>query len=405
MLESPFAFYRGGAAIMAADLATTPTSGIEVQLCGDAHLLNFGIFRTAERMLAFDINDFDETHWGPWEWDVKRLAASFEIAGRDLQLGASSRRRAVATLVASYRTSMASFATMGNLDVWYAHIDIDRLRTRLRKERTDRDRLTRIETSARRAMTHDHLTAFEKHVEVDDGELRFVHRPPQLVPVEYLLDEEARDRYQEVIGEFLRQYRESLRPDRRLLLESYRFVHIARKIVGVGSVGTRAWVVLMMGRDADDPLVLQLKEAQQSVLESYLPHTRWPSNGERVVRGQRLMQAAGDPLLGWYRLLAFDGRVHEFYVRQLWDGKASIDLAGLSGRGLSAYAELCGWTLARAHARSGDRVAIAGYLGSSDRFDEAIADFATTYADLNEADYQAFADAVESGRLDAVRGV
>jgi uncharacterized protein (DUF2252 family) len=405
MLESPFAFFRGAAAIMAADLATTVDSGIEVQLCGDAHLLNFGMFRTSEQALTFDINDFDETHPGPWEWDVKRLAASFEIAGRDLGMTASKRRRAIVALVAAYRDAMASFATMGNLALWHVRLDVRHLLDDLREQKADPERVRRIERSVRQALKRNHLTAFDRLVEDTSDGLRFSHRPPQLVPIEHLIDQEGRVRYQEVIAEFLRQYRDSLRPVDRHIIESYRFVHMARKVVGVGSVGTRAWVVLMVGRGDDDPLLLQLKEAQPSVLEAHLGPSRWPTSGERVVHGQRLMQGFSDPLLGWYELEALDHKRHAFYVRQLWDGKASIGLTGVSSRGLADYGRLCGWTIAKAHARTGDRIAITSYIGSGDRFGEAIADFAVTYADLNERDHAALTEAVASGRLGALRGV
>ncbi len=405
MLESPFAFFRGSAAIMAADLATTVDSGIAVQLCGDAHLLNFGMFRTSEQSLSFDINDFDETHPGPWEWDIKRLGASFEVAGRDLGMGGAKRRNAVVALTGAYRDAMASFATMGNLAVWHIRLDVGDLLDRLRRQKADPDRVRSIERSVKQALKRNHLTAFDKLVEETPDGLRFSHRPPQLVPVEHLIDDEGRIRYQEVIGEFLQQYRGSLRPVDRHILESYRFVHMARKVVGVGSVGTRAWVVLMVGRDDDDPLLIQLKEAQASVLEAHLGPSGWPTSGERVVHGQRLMQGFSDPLLGWYELEALDHKRHAFYVRQLWDGKASIDLTGVSSEALADYARLCGWTIARAHARTGDRIAISSYIGSGDRFGEAIAEFAATYADVNERDFSALADAVAAGRLEAVRGV
>jgi len=398
MASSAFAFFRGGAAIMASDLAGTAVSGLRAQLCGDAHLLNFGLFETPERSLIFGLNDFDETLPGPFEWDVKRLAASFEIAGRDLGLEPDARHAAVVGTVRAYREAMAEFAAMGDLDVWHARLPAKQLQRRLASladARTSKE----VKREVRKALRRNHLSAFRRHLETVDGEVRFVSDPPLLVPVEELLDADQRARYVEVIQEFLRQYRESLPPHVRALVERYRFVHIARKVVGVGSVGTRAWVVLMMGRDANDPLMLQLKEAKRSVLEPYTEPSVFESQGRRVVEGQRFMQAASDGLLGWYRLRAWDGTEHDFYVRQLWDGKSSIDLARLTPDGLRAYGDACGWTLARGHARSGDRVAIAAYLGSDDTFDRAIAGFADRYADLNEADHGRLVDAIDRGQI------
>ena len=400
MLASPFAFFRGGAAIMAADLAGTPVGGLRAQLCGDAHLLNFGIFETPERSLVFGLNDFDETLPGPVEWDVKRLAASVEIAGRDLGLAASQREKAVAATVRSYREAMLSFAEQRNLDVWFARLPAADLKKRL-ESMADRTSGREMKKRLSKAMRRDHLHAFGRHLETVDGESRFISNPPLIVPADELLDGEQRERYVEVIRDFLTQYRESLPPDRRSLLESYRFVSIARKVVGVGSVGTRAWIVLMLGRDAEDPLLLQLKEALPSVLAPYTGRTAWDSEGRRVVEGQRLMQAASDHLLGWYRLRAWDGEQHDFYVRQLWDGKASIEIANLTPKGLRVYGESCGWTLARGHARSGDRIALASYLGDDPEFDAAITAFAGAYAETNEADHARLQEAVETGRLSA----
>jgi uncharacterized protein (DUF2252 family) len=401
MLASPFAFFRGAAAVMAADLSTTPATGLQAQLCGDAHLSNFGIFDTPQRTLLFGINDFDETLRGPIEWDVKRLAASVEVAGRDLDFTRAERRAAVLATVRAYRTGMASFAGMRNLEVWYARLSGKGLCRRLRAE-ADRKAGSEAKKRLRKAMRRDHLHAFERHFRVTDGRPRFVSDPPLLVPVEDLLEGAERERYVEVVRSFLHQYRTSLPPERRLLLESYRYAGMARKVVGVGSVGTRAWVVLMMGRDSSDPLLLQLKEAQPSVLAPYAGETPYDCQGRRVVEGQRLIQAASDPLLGWYGLAGFDGREHDFYVRQLWDGKASIEVANLTARGLGAYGEACGWTLARAHARSGDRVALAAYLDDGDTFDEAIAAFSTAYADTNEHDHAVLAAAVKKGVVSAI---
>jgi uncharacterized protein (DUF2252 family) len=404
MLVSPFAFYRGGAGIMAADLSTTHVAGLRAQLCGDAHLLNFGIFDTPERSLVFGLNDFDETLPGPVEWDLKRLAVSIEIAGRDLSFSSAQREHAVLATVRAYREAMLEFAEMRNLDVWYARMSADELRQRLS---TMADRASSKEAKKRleKALRRDHLRAFERHLEITDGQPKFVSDPPVLVPAEELLVGEQRERYVEVIQTFLQKYRASLPPDRRTLMEGYRFVALARKVVGVGSVGTRAWVVLMEGRDANDPLLLQLKEAQPSVLAPYAGATTYECEGRRVVEGQRLMQAASDHLLGWYDLMALNGEHRDFYVRQLWDGKASIDVAHLTDKGLAVYGQSCGWTLARGHARSGDRVALAAYLGDDAGFDQAIAAFSTAYAATNEADHARLAAVADAGEIEVVSGV
>jgi len=399
MAASAFAFFRGSAAIMAGDLASTPITGLRAQLCGDAHLVNFGLFDTPERVHVFDINDFDETLPGPWEWDLARLAASIEIAGRDLGFAGGDRRAAVVSAVGEYRSQMSAFGEMGNLDVYYARLDSTALLGRLSDDagRTARG----IRHDVARGMRHGRLDAFARLVERDAGDLRFVSRPPLVVPVEELLDHEARRRYVGVMREFLGQYRASLSAERQQLLDGYRYVEMARKVVGVGSVGTRCWVVLMIGRDADDPLLLQLKEAKRSVLEPYAGAYPSREKGRRVVDGQRLMQSASDPLLGWYRLRALDGKLHDFYVRQLWDGKASIDVAHLDEQGLARYAATCGWTLARAHARTGPRISIAAYLEDGDEFDDAMARFASTYADLNEEDHSRLVAAIDAGRVPA----
>jgi uncharacterized protein (DUF2252 family) len=404
MSSSPFAFFRGAAAVMASDLAGTAASGLAAQLCGDAHLMNFGMYETPERSLIFGLNDFDETLPGPFEWDVKRLAASFEVAGRDLGFSHDDTRSAVLSTLRSYREAMHAFADQRDLDVWYARMPVDELHAKLEAS-AGRSAGKEVRRQVNKALRKDHLRAFDRLIEVVDGEARFRSEPPLLVPVEDLLDDEQRARYVEVIRSFLTQYRESLHPHMRALAERYRFRHIARKVVGVGSVGTRAWAVLMIGRDADDPLILQLKEAKRSVLEPYTAPSVYDSQGPRVVEGQRFMQAASDPLLGWYHLKAWDGLEHDFYVRQLWDGKSSIDVAKLPPDGLKAYAGACGWTLARAHARSGDRIALAAYLGEKDSFDEAVATFASTYADVNEADHRSLVNAIDEGRIVATPGV
>jgi uncharacterized protein (DUF2252 family) len=404
MAASSFAFFRGAAAVMAADLAGTATSGLVAQLCGDAHLMNFGLFETPERTLVFGLNDFDETLPGPIEWDIKRLAASMEIAARDLRFDDVDRNAAVLATLRSYREAMQAFAEQRDLDVWYARLPAVALAEKLDSE-ADRETSKEVKREVRKALQRDHLRAFDRMVREVDGELRFNTEPPILVPVEELLDDEQRTRYVEVIRSFLTQYRESLMPHTRALVERYRFTHIARKIVGVGSVGTRCWAVLLMGRDSSDPLILQLKEAQHSVLEPYTTPSVYESQGRRVVEGQRFMQAASDHLLGWYHLKAWDGLEHDFYVRQLWDGKSSIDVARLTPTGLAAYGDACGWTLARGHARSGDRIAIAAYLGDNDSFDRAVAAFAATYGDTNEADHARLVQAIEEGRIEATPSV
>jgi uncharacterized protein (DUF2252 family) len=402
MSASPFAFFRGAAAIMASDLSTTPVTGLRAQLCGDAHLANFGIFDTPERSHLFDINDFDETLPGPWEWDVKRLAASVEVAGLDLGFSSQDRRAAVLACVAAYRTRMADLAGMGNLEVWHARLGADEVLARLDVEH-DPKLADKVARDVRKGLKRNHLTAFSKLIERDDADLRFASRPPLLIPIEDLLDDAGRRRYVGVIRAFLEQYRASLPPAHRALLDGYRYVHLARKVVGVGSVGTRSMVVLMVGRDEADPLLLQLKEAKRSVLEPYCGATAYAQKGQRVVEGQRLMQAASDPLLGWYRLRALDGRKHDFYVRQLWDGKASIDITNLTPGGLGRYAEVCALTLARAHARSGFRISIASYLGEDDEFDNAVADFCAQYAEINAQDHARLIAEIDAGRLEVAR--
>jgi uncharacterized protein (DUF2252 family) len=399
MLASAFTFYRGAAAIMAMDLANTPVSGLRVQACGDAHLSNFGVFAAPDRSLVLDVNDFDETLPGPWEWDLKRLAGSFEIAGRDRDFTATDTRAAVLTTTRSYREAMREFAGMGNLDVWYARLDVDTLLADLARV-IDRKQMKVAEKSKAKAEKKNSLKAFERLVHEVDGEPQIISDPPLLVPVRELLSEEQSQNMEEWIAEMLGRYRESLKGDRRHLFDSYRFVEMARKVVGVGSVGTRAWVVLMMGRDGQDPLFLQAKEAEASVLERYVGESEFKNHGERVVEGQWLMQAASDVLLGWLPATGIDDAERDFYVRQLWDGKRSIDVETLPPEGLAIYGRVCGWTLARAHARSGDRIAIGAYLGKGDAFDQAIAGFSQRYADQNELDYAALADAAKSGRIE-----
>ncbi len=399
MSASPFAFYRGAAAVMAADLAETPVSGLQVQACGDAHLSNFGAFASPDRRLVFDLNDFDESLPGPWEWDVKRLAASFAIAGRENGFKRRQREGAVRTAAFAYRDSMRAFASLRNLEVWYARLDVEAAMEELEDE--DPKAVRRARKGVTKARSKDSLRALEKLTEVVDGELRFVSEPPLLVPAEELADAgRARD-LEESLLSVLDSYRETLPTDRQHLLDGYRFRGIARKVVGVGSVGTRAWVVLLTGADDGDPLFLQAKEAEASVLEPYAGRSRFRNHGRRVVEGQRLMQAASDIFLGWCPALGLDGRERDFYVRQLWDWKRSAEVERLTPRGLEVYAGMCGWTLARAHARSGDRIAIAAYLGGGDSFDEAIVDFSEVYADQSERDHAALLEAIDAGRIEA----
>ncbi|MFB9644279.1 DUF2252 domain-containing protein [Microbacterium terregens] len=409
MMVSPFTFYRGAALLMAADLATTPNSGLTVQLCGDAHLSNFGLFGSAERHLVFDINDFDETHPGPFEWDVKRLVASFEIAGRHRGFDDKDRRAIILAAGRAYRERMLAAAESTVLDAWYDHLDVDTMQAWLhderQAERAAKRQVKTFDAVVAKALTKDSMQAFAKLVTTDGGQMRIIGDPPLIVPVEDLLDDTDIDDPEKAAREILASYRNTLFASARHPLSEYTYVHMARKVVGVGSVGTRAWIVLMRGRDELDPLFLQAKEAQASVLERFLEPCEYDNQGERVVRGQRLMQASSDIFLGWQRVRG-EGRIErDFYVRQLHDWKGSLDAEKAVPRGTLLYAWICGETLARAHGRSGDRVEIAAYLGKSDAFEESIAAFAEAYADQNEADYQAFTAAVADGRLRAVHGL
>ena len=405
MLVSPFTFYRGAALIMAADLAATPRSGLHAQICGDAHLSNFGVFASPERQAMFDINDFDETLPGPWEWDVKRLAASFEIAGRDRGFTSAARREVVLAMAEEYRTRMKQAAGMRNLDVWYAHIEAEGLLDQLQAA-TTRKQQAKARANLAKARTKDSMQAFAKLTHEVDGERRIIADPPLIVPIEDLLPAgRERDEIEGEVRGILRGYRRTLETDRRHLIENFNYIHMARKVVGVGSVGTRAWILLMLGRDDQDPLFLQAKEAQESVLERFVGKSQYANSGQRVVAGQRLMQAASDIFLGWHRLTGLDGQLRDFYIRQLRDWKGSADVDTMAASVMTLYARICAATLARAHARSGDRIAIASYLGNRDAFDQAIADFSSAYADQNERDYQALVDAVDSGRLEARTGL
>jgi uncharacterized protein (DUF2252 family) len=406
MSVSPFTYFRGAALPMASDLATTPVSGLAVQACGDAHLSNFGVFGSAERRLVFDVNDFDETLPGPWEWDVKRLAASLEVAARGNGFSGKQRREIIMAAVGSYRQSMRGFAGMANLDVWYAHADMDQLRAQFESQLKGRQRKLMDEGLAR-ARTRDSMQALGKLTHIVDGRPRIISDPPLLVPLNELIPEQTDQATMAgQLNHLITGYRRTLETDRRYLLEQFEFCDMARKVVGVGSVGTRCWIVLMLGRDDTDPLLLQVKEAEPSVLSRFVGASKYANQGQRVVAGQRLMQASSDIFLGWQRNEAgLDGQARDFYVRQLRDWKFSVEIETMVPSGLRMYGALCGWTLARAHARSGDRIAIAAYLGGSDVFDRAVTQFAAAYADQNERDHQSLLEAIAAGRITAERDV
>ena len=404
MLVSPLAFFRGAATVMAHDLAGAPRAGLRVQLSGDAHLLNFGAFASPERDLVFDLNDFDETSSGPFEWDVKRLAASFEIAGRQRNFRDAERMRIVLATVRAYRRAMRQFATVGDLEVWYARLDAQAMLEELRRQH-DRKLARALSRSAAKARAKDGARALAKLTREVDGEPRFVSEPPLIVPLLELIDDrEETDALQAQLLTIFRRYRRTLPQDRRRLLEGFRYVDLARRVVGIGAVGTRCWMLLLLGRDEHDPLFLQIKEAEASVLEPLLGRSRFANHGQRVVEGQRLLQASSDIFLGWIQADEVDGGSRDYYVRQLWDWKGSLDVETIQPCGLAEYGVACGWTLARAHARSGDRIAIGSYLGKSDRFDRAVAEFAAAYADLNADDYRALDRAAAEGKVTAVTG-
>jgi uncharacterized protein (DUF2252 family) len=414
MLVSPFTFYRGAAKIMSADLKDTPRAGLTTQLCGDAHLSNFGVFASPERALLFDLNDFDETLPGPFEYDVKRMAASFTIAGRNNGFNKAEAHDVTLSSVAAYREAMAGFAQMRTMDIWYSRLSEQGVMAALKaamgttkdkaqkKEAQDREKAAK--KNVLKARTRDSLQALSKLAEHVDGNYRIVSQPPIVIPLRELTLPPGMsvDELQHAIHEQFRSYRATLQDDRRRLLERFEIIDVARKVVGVGSVGTRAFIVLLQGRDQQDPLFLQIKEATASVLEDHLPKSRYKQHGERVVQGQRMMQAASDIYLGWTKGVEAN---RWLYWRQLRDMKGSADVESLKAFGLTFYARQCGWTLARAHARSGDPIAMAAYLGKSDAFDRSITDFSERYADQNEQDYQAFANAIRTGRLEATEGV
>ncbi len=403
MLVSPFSYYRGAALPMAADLAGTPATGIIVQACGDAHLSNFGLFGTPERNLVFDINDFDETLPGPWEWDIKRLAASLEVAGRENGYSRRERRMIVRGCAARYREAMRDFAAMKNLDVWYVHPSAEDLRIRLEPLLSRRQKKV-VAKAVAKAQTRDSMQAVGKLTRMVNGQPRIIPDPPLIVPLAELLpDELERAGFEAQLGQLIGKYRRSLPAQRRILLEQYTYMDMARKVVGVGSVGTRCWIVLFTGRDETDPLLLQVKEAQQSVLSEYAGPAAQNNQGHRVVVGQRVLQAASDIFLGWLRSTGLDGGNYDFYVRQLRDWKYSFATETMAPDGMLYYGQTCAWTLARGHARSGDRIAIAAYLGGSPAFDAAITEFASVYADQNERDYANLGKAVSAGKISAAR--
>jgi uncharacterized protein (DUF2252 family) len=403
MLATPFTFFRGAAAVMAADLADTPSSGLVVQACGDAHISNFGGFAAPDRRLVFGPNDFDETLPGPWEWDVKRMAASIEIAGRDIDLPARRRRRIVERALREYREGMREFARESFLDAWYERLDADQLTARF-GTKLDAGGHQLFTRTFQRGRRKTNARAVRKLTEVVDGKLRFASVPTLLTPLRELYDAGPNERRAYVMG-LLEQYLDGLHADRQHLVRSYEVADMARKVVGIGSVGTRAWVILLVGRGGEDAVMLQAKEAQASVLEPHLGISEYDTHGERVVRGQRMMQAATDIFLSWQRSPDLEGVERDFYVRQLWDWKASADLSRMTEHGLLTYTRACAWSLARSHARSGDRLAIAAYLGNGRSFDRAIARFSTLYADQNERDHRRLREAVSAGEIEATEGI
>jgi uncharacterized protein (DUF2252 family) len=404
MAASPFAFFRGAAAVMAADLSRSERTGLEVQLCGDAHLSNFGGFASPERDLIFDVNDFDETIPGPFEWDLKRLAASLEIAGRSREFDDATRRSIVAQGSCSYRTAMREFATMRDLEIWSSHLDAGVIAARWGAQASRK--LTEIfQRRVAKAQSKDHLAALAKLTTEIDGQLRFVDNPPLLIPAESVFTDVYAKQTVGHLYDALTQYRGTLSGDRQRLLDKYEFVDLARKVVGVGSVGTRCWVALFVGRDNSDPLFLQVKEAERAVGEPFLGPSEYTHHGQRVVEGQRLMQGASDIFLGWDQFKGEDGVTRDFYLRQLWDWKFSVDVDAMPPEAFGIYAQVCGWALARAHARSGDAIAVGSYLGGGDRYDRAMCEFADAYADQNELDFESLTRAIADGRIEATTGV
>jgi uncharacterized protein (DUF2252 family) len=404
MAASPFGFYRGAPLVMASDLAHTPITGMRTQLCGDAHLQNFGLFATPERNLVFDANDFDETLPGPWEWDLKRLAASVELACREDGFAGSDRRACVLDVVRAYREAMAEFTGLRNLEVWYAHMDAETAMSEYRRL-LEPKLLKRKKKAIAKARKRDSVHAFERLTHIVNGERHILNRPPLLVPHRQLLGAAEGDQLEHEMEEMTVRYTGTLAYNRQTLFRQFRFVELARRVVGVGSVGTRCWIALFVGIDSNDPLVLQIKEAQASVLERFAGATAYPNYGERVVKGQRLMQAHGDILLGWTSGTGSDGITRDYYLRQLRDWKGSFPIEEMGPSAMAAYGRMCAWTLARAHARTGDRVAIAAYMGSGQVFDRAVAKFAQAYADQTERDHEALVGAIRAGQIPAEMGV
>ncbi len=404
MAASPFAFYRGAAAVMAADLAHEEHSHLDVQLCGDAHLSNFGGFASPERDMVFDVNDFDETIPGPFEWDLKRLAASFEVAGRSREFDDELRTSLVSATACGYRQAIREFAAMRNLDVWYLKLDADMLLDKWGSE-AGRKLIENLQRQVVKARSKDHLRALDKLTTEVDGQLRFINDPPLMIPAGDVFNDTSSITTITNLFHGLSEYRHTLSGDRQHLLDSYQFVDLARKVVGVGSVGTRCWVALFEGRDQGDPLILQVKQAEHAVGEPFLAKSAFGNQGQRVVEGQRLMQSSSDIFLGWDRVAGEDGVLRDFYLRQLWDWKLSADIDSMLPAGMSIYAQMCGWTLALAHARSGDAIAIGSYLGAGDRFDQAMVKFASSYADQNEKDFESLKKAIATDQIYAVSGV
>ncbi|MCX6404052.1 MAG: DUF2252 domain-containing protein [Actinobacteria bacterium] len=405
MLTSPFAFYRGAALIMASDLATTPNSSLSVQACGDAHLANFGVFASPERSLVFDINDFDETHPGPWEWDLKRLLVSAEIAGQSNSFSGVDRREIVLAGAQEYRFAITEFSQMRQLDIWYSKLDVESLLKNLKKNiKSGEVRAEHLDIN--KAMNRTSLQALRKFTEIVNGQRRFVSAPPLVAPVRDLTHENLALDFDDFknIEAAVAEYSQTLSHDRRHLLNQFTFIDLARKVVGVGSVGTRAWMALFEGRDQTDPLFLQVKEAQTSVLEAFTSPTQYANAGERVVAGQRLMQSTSDIFLGWNRVTTTEGTSRDYYIRQLRDWKGSVTVDLMNPTELKLYVRTCAWTLAKAHARTGDSIAISAYLGQGRTFDQAIVEFANEYAQQNLKDFQALEAAVASGRVVAQAG-
>jgi len=393
MAESPFAFYRGAAKIMAADLSRTPISGLNAQLCGDAHLANYGSYASPDRRQVFDVNDFDETLPGPWEWDLKRLAASFVLACRDNEFDDADAISITQQSVAAYRQAMARFADARTLGIWYSQLSLEVIQQAMPKKK-DRKALAK---SAKKSRSKGSLRALSKLAEKVDGKYQIKSEPPLLLPLRDLPTSADPEDMRKAAENSMDSYRATLSDNRKRLFDRFTMVDLALKVVGVGSVGTRCMIALFQGRDEDDPLFLQIKEATDSVLEDHLPKSEYPEHGQRVVEGQRLMQASSDIFLGWTTGL----QGHEYYWRQFHDMKGSADVAVLNARQMNGYAYVCGWTLAHAHARSGDPIAISGYLGSGDVFDRAVTEFGFSYADQNDRDYAGFKDAIKSGRIEA----